>query len=115
MKAEEQKILNESLVKLFKLDQEQLATLYNEPGDLTDLSVVLDADTKRISKFNTDKTNQLNRGIKEGAEKLEKAVKDKYGIESDKVGVELVDELVLSKIEEASSIVTGKQIGRAHV
>lgn len=100
MKAEEQTLLNETLVKVFKLTEEQLSKLYNTDGDLTDLSVVTNADTQRVAKFNTDKTSQYNRGIKEGAEKIEKEIKDKYG-ESDLIGSELVDSIVLKQVEEA--------------
>jgi hypothetical protein len=101
MTAEEQTKLNETLSKVFKLDAEQLATLYNEAGDLTDLTVLTEADAKRVAKFNSEKTQQLNRGIKEGAEKIEKVIKEKYG-ESDLIGVELVDFVVSKQVEEAS-------------
>ena len=101
MKAEERTKLNETLVKVFKLTEEQLSTLYNEDGDLTDLSVVAEADTKRVAKLNTDKTSQYNRGIKEGAEKIEKEIKTKYG-ESDLIGVDLVDSIVVKQVEEAT-------------
>jgi hypothetical protein len=101
MKADEQTKLNETLVKVFKLTEEQLSGLYNADGDLTDLSVVLDADTKRVAKFNTEKTSQLNRVIKVGAEKIEKAIKEKYG-ESELIGVELVESIVVSQVEEAT-------------
>jgi len=101
MKAEEQTKLNETLVKVFKLTEEQLSTLYDGDGDLTDLSVVIDEDTKRVTKFNKDKLSQLNRGIKEGAEKIEKEIKEKYG-ESDLIGVELVDSIVVKQVEEAT-------------
>jgi hypothetical protein len=99
MKAEEQTKLNETLVKVFKLTEEQLSQLYNADGDLTDLKVVTDADEKRVAKFNTEKTQQFNRGIKEGAGKIEKEIKEKYG-ESDLIGVELVDSIVLKQTEE---------------
>lgn len=102
MKADEQTKLNETLSKVFKLDVEKLATLYNEAGDLTDLTVVIDADEKRIAKFTTEKTSQYNRGIKEGAGKIEKELKEKYGVESDDIGVELVDSIVLKQVEEAT-------------
>lgn len=101
MKADEQTKLNETLVKVFKLTEEQLSKLYNEDGDLTDLSVVAEADTKRVAKFNTEKTSQYNRGIKEGAGKIEKEIKDKYG-ESELIGVDLVDSIVLQQTEEAT-------------
>jgi hypothetical protein len=101
MKAEEQTLLNGILSTIFKLDGEQLSRLYNSDGDLTDLSVVTEADTKRVAKFNTEKTAQLNRGIKEGAEKIEKSIKEKYG-ESDLIGVELIDSIVVKQVEEAT-------------
>jgi hypothetical protein len=99
MKADEQTKLNETLSKVFKLDAEKLATLYNEAGDLTDLSVVTTADEARITKFTTEKTAQYNRGIKEGAGKIEKELKEKYEVESDLIGVELVDQIVLKQTE----------------
>ena len=102
MKADEQTKLNETLSRVFKLDEEKLATLYNEAGDLTDLSAVIEADEKRIARFTTEKTSQYNRGIKEGAMKIEKEIKDKYGVESDVIGVELVDSVVLKQVEEAT-------------
>ena len=100
MKADEQTKLNETLVKVFKLTEEQLSTLYNADGDLTDLKVVTEADEKRVAKFNTEKTQQLNRGIKEGASKIEKEIKEKYSVESELIGVELVDFVLASKTEE---------------
>jgi hypothetical protein len=102
MKAEEQTKLNETLVKVFKLTTEQLSSLYNEDGDLTDLKAVTEADEKRVAKFTTEKTQQLNRGIKEGASKIEKEIKDKYSVESDLIGVELLDSIVAKQIEEAT-------------
>jgi len=102
MKADEQTKLNETLVKVFKLTEEQLSTLYNEDGDLIDLKVVTEADEKRVAKFNSEKTQQLNRGIKEGAGKVEKEIKDKYNVESDLIGVELMDSIVVKQVEEAT-------------
>jgi hypothetical protein len=101
MKAEEQTKLNETLVKVFKLTPEQMATLYDEAGDLTDLKVVTEADEKRVAKFNSEKTQQLNRGIKEGASKIEKELKDKYG-ESDLIGIDLVESILVKQVEEAT-------------
>jgi hypothetical protein len=103
MKEEEKKILNDSLSKLFKLDSEKLASLYNEAGDLVDFSVVEDADSERVSKFSGDKDSQYRRGIKEGAEKIEKAIKEKYELESDAVGIDLVDQLVVKQVETVKS------------
>ena len=102
MKAEEQTLLNETLVKVFKLTTEQLSGLYNTDGDLTDLSVVETADTQRTARYNTEKQQQLDRGIKEGAVKIEKELKNKYNVESDAIGIELIDQILVKQIEEAT-------------
>jgi len=102
MTADEQTKLNETLVKVFKLTEEQLSQLYNADGDLTDLKIVQEADEKRIAKFTTEKTQQYNRGIKEGAGKIEKEIKEKYSVESDVIGVDLVDSIVSKQVEEAT-------------
>lgn len=88
--------------KVFKLTDEEVAGLYNEAGELTDFSLIETRDTERMTKLSTDKTNQYNRGLKEGASKLEKEVKEKYEVESDLIGVELFDFVVEQKIEEAT-------------
>lgn len=103
MKEEERKILNESLSKLFKIDSETLASLYNEAGDLTDFSKILELDAERIQKYKSDADSQYKRGIKEGASKIERELKEKYELESELVGVELVDHLLVTKTEEAKT------------
>ena len=100
MTKEETKILNEFLSKTLKIDDEQIAGLYNDAGELQGLQVASDADKDRISKQKAENTNQYNRGLKEGASKIEKELKAKYELDSDLIGVELVDHIVLSKIEE---------------
>lgn len=102
MNKEEQKVLNEFLSKTLKIDEEGLATLYNEAGDLIDLKIATEADAFRMKKQSEDRTSQYNRGLKEASLKLEKELKSKYEIESDLQGVELVESIVLSKIEETS-------------
>jgi hypothetical protein len=102
MKAEEQTLLNETLSKVFKIDGEKLSKLYNSDGDLTDLSVVIEADEKRVAKFNTEKTAQYNRGIKEGAGKIEKELKEKFAVESDQIGIELFESVLVKQVEEAT-------------
>lgn len=106
MKTEEQKILHDSLSKLYKIEPETLASLYNEAGDLVDFSPILDLDAKRIQKLKSDSNSQYLRGIKEGALKIETAVKEKYELESDLQGVELVDHLIANKIDETRNAST---------
>jgi hypothetical protein len=63
MTKEEQKVLNESLSKLFKLDSETVASLYNEAGELTDFSKILELDRERIQKYKDDNDSQYKRGV----------------------------------------------------
>lgn len=105
MTPEEKKILNEFLSKTLKLDTEELATLYNEAGDLIDLKPAYDADSYRVRKQSEDRTSQYNRGLKEAATKLEKELKSKYEIESELQGVDLVDSIVLAKVDETKGAV----------
>ncbi len=96
----EKRILEGFLSKTLKIDSEEMAGLYNEAGELISLDKPAEADASRIKKLKSDSADQFKRGLKEGAEKIEKAVKDKYGVESDNIGVELIDEIFEQKIAE---------------
>jgi len=91
------------LVKAFKFTTEELASLYNEAGELTEFTSIERKDAERISKLSADKTNQYNRGLKEGAMKLEKELKEKYEVESDLIGIELFDHVIETKIADVES------------
>lgn len=86
--------------KVFKLTDEEMASLYNEAGELTNFSLIETKDAERLKKFTGDKTSQYNRGLKEGAEKLEKSLKEKYEVESDLIGDELFDFIVETKVAD---------------
>ena len=101
MTKEEQNLLTESLSKLFKIEPEILASLYNEAGELSDFSKILELDAQRIQKIRTESDNQYKRGIKEGASKIEKELREKYELDSELIGVDLIDHLVVKKVEEA--------------
>ena len=104
MVEKESKILNEFLSKTLKIDAEELATLYNEAGELTSLQIAFDADALRVTNQKEDRSSQYKRGLKEASQKLEKEIKTKYEVESDLQGVELVDSIVLSKVEETKGV-----------
>jgi len=89
------------VLKAFKLSTEEMASLYNDAGELTDFTLIEKKDTERVAKLATEKTNQFNRGLKEGAGKLEKELKEKYDVESDLIGVELFDHIIETKLTEA--------------
>ncbi len=103
MKPEERKILDDSLVKLFKITPEKLASLYNEAGDLIDFTPVIDLDAERVSRHSGEKNDQYKRGVKEGAQKIEREIKEKYNVESELVGIDLVDHIIVEKVSESKS------------
>lgn len=100
MTESEQKILNGFLSKTLKIDSEAMAGLYNGAGELISLDAPAAKDAERISKLKEDSKSQYSRGLKEGAEKIEKAAKSKYEIETDLIGVELIEHIVNEKIAE---------------
>ena len=97
----EKKKLEGFLSKALKLDSEAMAGLYNEAGELTDLTAAEEADALRIKKLKEDASSQYKRGLKEGAIKIETELKDKYEVDSDKIGVELIDHIVSEKVNAA--------------
>jgi len=86
--------------KAFKLTAEEMASLYNEAGELTDFSLIETKDAERIKKLSGDSKNQYSRGLKEATQKLEKEIKEKYEVESDLIGVDLIDHIIETKTEE---------------
>jgi hypothetical protein len=100
----EKKILESSLSKLFKLDKEALSSLYNEDGELTTFDPVIAANETKIASMKEEKDNQYKRGLKDGATKFEKHIKDKYQVDAEVDGTDLVDALVDKKIAETSTL-----------
>lgn len=91
------------LQKAFKLSAEELASLYNEAGELSDFSLLERKDAERIGKLNIDKENQYKRGQKEASIKIEKAIKEKYDVDSELTGVELIDYIIETKLSEVDN------------
>lgn len=105
----EKKKLEGFLAKALNIATEDLASLYNDAGELSDLSIAEKADTARIKKLKDDAASQYKRGLKEGASKVETDLKDKYEIESDLIGVELfahVLETEVSKVTQNDNDIT---------
>jgi hypothetical protein len=92
--------LNGFLSKTLKMEAEDMASLYNEAGELVSLTAAEKADTSRVAKLKEDNDSQYKRGQKEVASKLEAKLKDKYDIESELVGVELVDFILGEEVKK---------------
>ncbi|HCC71256.1 MAG TPA: hypothetical protein DEQ09_08920 [Bacteroidales bacterium] len=100
---------------LNKSEQEVTELLYQGEGENIELRKtimddILALDSKRVAniKKNTpvDKErldNEYKRGQKETLDKFEKSVREKYSSESEKKGVELIDEIISSK-QKASKL-----------
>jgi hypothetical protein len=94
MKPEEKELLTGVLSKTLNLDAEAISGLFNAEGDLINMDKVLEADAARVAKYKAENKSQHDRGIKEHAEKIEKELKKKYSIESDLIGVDLIDHIL---------------------
>jgi hypothetical protein len=92
--------LNGFLSKTLKMEAEDMASLYNEAGELVSLTAAEKADALKVSKLKEDNDSQYKRGQKEVASKLEAKLKDKYDIDSELVGVELVDFILGEEIKK---------------
>lgn len=106
MKVEEKSILEGFLSKTLNMDSEAISGLFNADGELTDLAPAIEMDANRITKLRTEKQQQYDRGVKEGALKIEKALKAKYNVESDLIGVELVDSILEAQTAELNEKLT---------
>lgn len=92
-------------LKTIGFEDGKVAALFNADGtDFADTAMteLTSYDANRITKIKTDsKTEGFNqghqKGVSDGATKLEKAVKAKYEIESDKIGEELIEEIITLK------------------
>jgi hypothetical protein len=104
--------LKEILAPAFKkmgMNEEQVAALFNADG--TELSnnasdTITQHDATRVKSFKDEGTKLFNdghkKGLAEGATKIEKEIKEKFGVNSDKLGVELVEDLVQASISKVT-------------
>lgn len=110
-------LLTEFLGRTLNMPVDEAASLlYQTNEDGTEaiksdaLENLLKKDTERITKFQTERQTYFDNGYKKAAgetlTKFEKDLRAKYQIESDKKGIELIDELLNIKL----SSVTGAEL-----
>jgi hypothetical protein len=100
MTDKEKQLLEGYFQKTLNLDSEAVAGLYNEAGELTTVEPIITADASRVAKFKSEKKQQLDRGFKEGRESYEKEIKEKFGVDSDLQGLDLIDHVLENKTLE---------------
>lgn len=95
-----------ALSTAYQLDDTGVASLFNEDGSVKDdaLDTFKELDEKRVSKLKGDPDkhkkalqDQYSRGKRETMEGFERDLKDKFGTNSDKQGIELVEEILAAK------------------
>ena len=94
MNESEKKVIESLAQKLYNLSAEDAAVLYNAEGELSNVDIFLEKDAERVAKFKKARDDQYSRGLKEHGIKFESALKEKYELDSDLQGVELVDHLL---------------------
>ena len=96
---------NGKIAELFKDGETELS----EQQQTEILNKILEIDAQRVEniKKSVDKKDAFQDGFKKAKSEVltdfEKGLKEKFGIESDKTGLELVEELVLKKSEGGQS------------
>lgn len=104
------KIITGFLSRAYKLDDGKLAELLKDGEDgITEddaITALLELDSTRVAtiKKATDTTGKFQEGYakakKEERENFEKEIRERFGIESDTTGVDLIDEIVTAKAEK---------------
>jgi hypothetical protein len=106
MKASEKDTLTEFLVKTQNMTADGVASLFVENGEEFDLKpeflpTVTQADATRVKAFKDKeeaaRTKGYDKAKAETLSKFETDVKAKYGVESDKTGIELFEEILAAK------------------
>lgn len=104
------KIITGLLSKAYKLDDGKVAELLQDGKDDANESAVLEAllsqDTERVSALLAKDTGKYQQGFaagkKDSLTELEKAAKEAFKIESDKTGLELIEEIVSAEAKAKS-------------
>lgn len=89
-------ILKEFLVKTLNITSDEAAELFDTENKFIEEKsrLLYDKDAERIARFKIERDNQFKRGAKLGKEELERAVKERFSVNSDKFGIELIEELI---------------------
>lgn len=104
------KVITGLLSRAYKLDEGEIAELIKEGENITEdsiLNVLLEKDAARVAQLKkaTDTQGKFQEGYakakKEERELFERELKEKFGVESDAKGVDLIEAIVTEKAGEA--------------
>src|SRR5699024_7280508 len=103
------KIITGLLSKAYKMDDGKVAELLKDGEEVSEETVIaalLSEDSNRVSamKKTADTSEKFQEGYakdkKEERENFEKELKEQFGIESDAIGSDLINEIITTKAEE---------------
>lgn len=107
MKASEQKIITAFLGKTLNMPTEKVAELFKKNGEEEELQpealdALLKEDALRVKTFKDENQTHFENGQKKATKEFgtnrDKEIKTKYGIDSDKIGLDLVEEILTKKL-----------------
>jgi hypothetical protein len=109
MTNEEKESLSRFFKKIYNVTDEEIASLYNEAGELTTVDPLLTKDSERVARFKQEKSDQFKLGEKKAHQKIESHLKEKYDItDSELIGAELIDFVVEAQTTELKEKLTKK-------
>lgn len=112
MKAEEKKIITAFLEKTLNYSADKVASIFVKNGDDEELTpnaldVLLPDDVARVQGLKDNAKTMFDNGFKkaqgEVMSKFEADIKAKFGIDSDKQGIEIIEEIIAAKIPAAKA------------
>jgi hypothetical protein len=105
MTNEEKEVFAGLLKKIYAVTDEEVAGLYNEAGELTNVDSILSKDSDRIARFKKEKNDEYKRAEIKTAQKFESYLKEKYDVgDSELMGTDLID----SAFEKQSTALSEK-------
>jgi hypothetical protein len=109
MTNEEKESLSRFFKKIYNVTDEEIASLYNDAGELTTVDPLLTKDSERVARFKQEKSDQFKLGEKKAHQKIESHLKEKYDItDSELIGAELIDFVVEAQTSELKEKLTKK-------
>lgn len=107
MPVTEKEFINAILSKTLNMDETAVASLYNEDGTIKDesTSTILTLDVERIKAAKPSGAGDFDKGYQKAQSEIltkkDKELMDKFGIKSDKKGVELVNEIISEQVKKS--------------
>lgn len=88
----EKEVFQKFLSKTLNITPEEVVSLYNETGELTNVDLLLQKDSERVANYKKAQSDQFKLGEKKAHEKVEKHLREKYEIaDTELIGAELID------------------------